>query len=103
AHTAASPTAGAAAGEEMRRLYGGSPPSGVERAVQDRRGFPRVHLEPGETRQVAFEVPAASLAYWDVGAATWTIEPTSYVVRVGGSSRDLPLEATFSVSQEALP
>jgi beta-glucosidase len=94
---------GGVAGDEIAQLYVGCPHSAVERAVQDLKGFARVHLEPGETRQVAFEVPAASLAYWDVGAAAWTIEPTSYVVRVGGSSRDLPLEATFSVSQGALP
>jgi len=95
--------AGDVAGDEVAQLYVGYPHSAVERAVQDLKGFARVHLEPGETRQVAFEIPASSLAYWDVGAAAWTIEPTSYVVRVGGSSRDLPLEATFTVSPQALP
>ena len=69
----------------------------VERAVRDLKGFARVHLEPGETRAVAFTLRAADLAFWDVSAAGWNVEPITYEVAVGPSSRDLPLSGTFSV------
>jgi beta-glucosidase len=90
---------GSVAGDEIAQLYVSYPASRVQRAVRDLKAFARVHLEPGETRTVPFEVPATDLAFWDVGVAAWTVEPTTYVVRVGGSSRDLPLETTFTVAQ----
>jgi beta-glucosidase len=89
---------GAVAGDEIAQLYVGALGSGVDRAVKELKAFARVHLEPGETRTVPFEVPAADLAFWDVAASRWEIEPISYRVRVGASSRDLPLEATFAVT-----
>ncbi len=94
---------GSVAGDEIAQLYVSYPGSRVERAVQDLKAFARVHLEPGETRTVVFGVRAADLAYWDVAAGGWTVEPTTYGVRVGGSSRDLPLEATFTVARDAQP
>ena len=68
------------------------------------RDFARVHLEPGETRTVAVRgcAPRTS-AYWDVATGGWTVEPTTYGARVGGSSRDLPLEATFTIAEDAQP
>jgi hypothetical protein len=46
---------------------------------------------------VPLEVPAADLAFWDVAAGAFEVESIRYVVRVGPSSRDLPLEGTFAV------
>jgi beta-glucosidase len=94
---------GRVGGDEIAQLYVTYPGSRVERAVQDLKAFARVHLEPGETRTVAFEVRAADLAYWDVATGGWTVEPTTYGARVGGSSRDLPLEATFTIAEDAQP
>jgi beta-glucosidase len=89
---------GAVAGDEVVQLYVGYLGSRVERAVNDLKAFARVHLEPGETRTVVLDLPAAELAFWDVAAGAWEVEPISYAVRVGPSSRDLPLEATFAVT-----
>ena len=46
---------GGVAGDEVAQLYVGYRGSQVERAVRDLKGFARVHLEPGETRAVAFD------------------------------------------------
>jgi beta-glucosidase len=70
----------------------------VVRAVRDLRDFTRVHLEPGQTRTVPLELAARDLAYWDVNANAWRVEPTSYRVQVGSSSRALPLAASFIVT-----
>ena len=64
----------------------------VDRAVNDLKSFARIHLEPGETPSVAFDLRAADLAFWDISAGTWEVEPITYDVRVGRSSRDLPLK-----------
>jgi beta-glucosidase len=57
-----------------------------------------VHLEPGQTRTVPLEVRATDLAYWDVTANAWRVEPTRYRVEVGSSARNLPLTASFGVT-----
>ncbi|HEY8516925.1 MAG TPA: glycoside hydrolase family 3 C-terminal domain-containing protein [Candidatus Binatia bacterium] len=88
---------GAVAADEVVQLYVGAQGSRVERAPRDLRAFERVHVAPGETATVVLEVPAAELAYWDEGAGAWRIEDVEYVAWVGGSSRDLPLRASFRV------
>jgi beta-glucosidase len=89
---------GDVAGDEVVQLYVGTGPSQVVRPVRDLRDFARVHLEPGQTRTVPLEVLATDLAYWDVTANAWRVEPTRYRVEVGSSSHTLPLTASFSVS-----
>jgi beta-glucosidase len=80
------------------QLYVSYPGSAVDRAVHDLKAFARVHLEPGQTRTVPLEVRAADLAYWNVRAAAWTIEPITYGVHVGRSAADLPLSGAFTVT-----
>jgi len=89
---------GPVAGDEVAQLYVGYGGSRVERAARDLKAFARVHLEPGETRTVPFEVRAPELAYWDTGAGAFVVEPIAYTVEVGPSSRDLPLAGAFAVS-----
>jgi len=79
------------------QLYVGFEGSRVERPRRQLAAFARVHLEAGETRRVPLEIAARDIAYYDVAQAEFVLEPITYVVQVGGSSRDLPLEARFRV------
>jgi len=89
---------GSVAGDEVAQLYVGYDGSQVERAVADLKGFARVHLEPGETKTVLFDVKASDLAFWNIAVNGWQLEPIAYVTRVGGSSRDLPLSGRVVVA-----
>lgn len=75
--------------------------SQVERPVTELKGFAEAKLEPGETESVTFELPAASLGYYDTEAGAWVVEPITYQVYVGASSRaqDL-LEAEFRIIRD---
>jgi beta-glucosidase len=84
-------------GDTVVQLYVGARASRVERARRELRDFARISLEAGETRTVPLEVVAADLAYWDPMRHDWVVEPTTYEVCVGPSSRDLPLCATVAV------
>ena len=86
------------AGDEIVQLYVGYQGSRVDRPVKDLKGFTKVHLEPGETRTVSIDVPVQDLAFYDVAASAWEVEPISYTVDVGPSSKELPLSASFTVS-----
>jgi len=89
---------GTVAGDEVAQLYIGYQGSSVDRAVNDLKGFTRVHVEPGQTETAAFDVRAADLAFWDTSSSSWKIEPITYTVSVGSSSRDLPLTGSFTVT-----
>jgi beta-glucosidase len=89
---------GAVAGDEVAQVYVSAVGSRVERAPKELKAFARVHLEAGETRTVRFTLRARDVAFWDVGAGRFEVEPLSYVVRVGGSSADLPLDGGFTVT-----
>jgi beta-glucosidase len=91
--------AGERPGEEIVQLYIGFEDSAVERPVKLLRDFARVALEPGETKTVSLEVDAEELAWYDVEAGGWKVEPMRYRVLVGPSSRQADLlEAAFEVT-----
>jgi beta-glucosidase len=85
-------------GDEVVQLYVQHLGSAVTRPRQDLRGYQRVTLEAGETRTIAFPLPAASLAYWNVGIHGWTVETEPVRVEVGASSADIRLDRVIRVS-----
>ena len=89
---------GSRAGAEVAQLYLAAQASSVPRAVRELKGFARLQLEPGESRRVSFDVRATDIAYWDTPQARWAVEPLTYRVEVGASSRDLPLQGAFAVA-----
>ena len=89
---------GAVAGDEIAQLYVSYQGSRVDRPLKELKGFARVHLAPGETRTIAFTLPASRLAYYDETQPGWVVEPIGYRVRVGPSSRTTDLlSAQFQV------
>ena len=75
------------AGEEVAQLYVGYDGSLVERPFKDLKGFSKVLLAPGQTRQGTFVLPVKHLAYYDEEHSSWIVEPITYTVYVGSSSR----------------
>ncbi|MCA9619440.1 MAG: glycoside hydrolase family 3 C-terminal domain-containing protein [Myxococcales bacterium] len=88
---------GTVAGVETVQLYVGHPNASVPRAVRDLRAFAQVELAPGATQTVTLSFPVRDLAYWDTDGGGWVVDEVSYRLEVGHDSRDLLLEASFSV------
>jgi beta-glucosidase len=88
---------GKLAGDEVVQLYVAHVGSKVPRPRRDLRGYRRVHLEPGESRQVELAVPARSLAYWNERKNGWEIEADRVRVEVGSSSGAIKLTKTIRV------
>lgn len=91
---------GGMAGDEIVQLYIGCVSSSEERPVKELKAFARIHLEPGSTETVSFEVRADDLAYYDTASGTWEVEEARYRLYVGPSSseEDLTLCETFLIS-----
>jgi beta-glucosidase len=86
---------GKRAGTEIAQVYVSLPASAGE---PPRRlvGWTRVELAPGESKHVSVPISRDRLAVYDEASASWKLVPGNYVIRVGSSSRDLPLQRTMS-------
>jgi beta-glucosidase len=83
--TATVKNTGSRTATEVAQLYVRNLGASVEQPVRSLKGFQRVTLKPGESRQVAFKLGFAELSFWNVHSKE-VVEPTHYTVWVGGSS-----------------
>ncbi len=88
---------GSAEGAEVAQLYVSDPSAKVDRPERELKGFEKVRLNPGETKHVTLTLDARSFSYWDESAHKWTIDPGKFVLRVGDSSENTPLEADITL------
>ena len=88
---------GARAGKEIVQLYVHDAQSTFARPEQELKAFTKVELQPGETKTVQLRLGREAFRYYDVGQHSWRVEPGEFEIRVGRSSRDLPLRAVFNV------
>ena len=56
--------------------------------IKTLRGYAKVSLAPGESRQVAIEMPRERFEVWDSQTNTMRVLPGRYEVMVGNSSAD---------------
>lgn len=55
---------GSVAGQEVVQLYIRDEVGSICRPIRELKGFEKIHLEPGESRTVRFEIDEDMLAYW---------------------------------------
>lgn len=79
---------GSRAGSEVVQLYIGDRVAKGVRPYRELRGFERITLNPGESREVAFTLDADRMGYFEPEHLTWTLEPGEIRVMVGPNSRD---------------
>lgn len=85
-------------GGEVVQLYIGYNGSAVDRAAKDLKGFDKVFLQPGEKRTVTIEIAAENVSYYSAGLGKFVVEPITYNVLVGSSSRDIRQTSSFRIS-----
>ena len=83
---------GGVAGAEVAQLYLSDPSAKADRPERELKGFEKVRLAPGETKHVTLKLDARAFSYWDEAAHKWAIDPGKFVVRIGDSSENTPLE-----------
>ena len=88
---------GAVAGAEVAELYVSDPSAHVDRPERELKGFEKVRLAPGETQHVTLTLDARAFSYWDESAHKWTIDPGKFVICVGDSSENTPLNADIDL------
>ncbi|GME38108.1 beta-glucosidase d protein [Neofusicoccum parvum] len=83
-------------GAEVAQLYVAYPAEAAQPPRQ-LRGFEKVRLAKGESREVSFSVRRKDVSYWDTEAQEWAVAKGTYTFSVGASSRDLRGEATLEI------
>ncbi len=92
---------GGRAGDEVVQLYVRYAAASVTRPLKELKGFCRVHILPGETRTVTFDLAVDQLAFLD-RAMRWVVEPGAVQIMVGTSSQHLPLAAHIEIAGDAV-
>ncbi len=79
---------GRRAGTEVVQLYVRDVVGSLTRPVKELKGFQKVDLAPGQSREVAFTLQPADLAFF-TARARFETEPGAFRAMMGGNSRDL--------------
>ena len=77
---------GAVAGKEVVQMYIRDVVASSSRPVRELKGFEKVLLQPGETREVTFEIGMDALSFWNQ-EMKYGAEPGEFQVFIGGDSR----------------
>lgn len=86
---------GEKAGAEVVQLYLRDVHASVPRPLKELKGFRKVFLQPGESKEITINLTERDLAFWDVDADDWRVEPGEFQVMVGVSSADIRLSGKF--------
>ena len=87
---------GDVAGDEVVQLYTRDVLSSVTTYEKNLAGFERVHLQPGETKEVKFTIDRKHLELLDTDMK-WVVEPGEFVVMAGASSEDIRQTTVLNV------
>ncbi len=92
------------AGKEVVQLYVGSLPGSEKaaiRPVRELKGFEKIELQPGESKEVTFILDKRSFAYYNSELPGWYVEDGAYEISVGKSSRELVASLSVTVHPSA--
>jgi beta-glucosidase len=90
-------------GAEIAQIYIGAPQGVTFHPVRELKGFVKVRLEPGESREVTVPLDDKAFRYFNVETNRWEQERGTYRIQVGASSRDIRLEEDLSLEGTGAP
>ncbi|GAA1393906.1 glycoside hydrolase family 3 C-terminal domain-containing protein [Kitasatospora putterlickiae] len=84
---------GARGGAEVVQLYLAVDEPQPTRPRRELRGFAKLRLEPGASGRAEFQLTGRDLARWSTSRRDWRVDPGTFTVEVGASSRDIRLRS----------
>ena len=88
---------GKVAGSETVQLYIHDCESSLPRPYKELKGFRKVYLQPGETKEVTITIGKDALCFYDDKTASWTAEPGQFEALVGNASDNIVSKVAFTL------
>ncbi len=85
-------------GAEVAELYVGDAHASVPRPAKELKGFAKVQLRPGETKQVVLALNRRAFSFFDVKKHDWSFEPGEFAILIGSSSADIKLQKSIRLN-----
>lgn len=83
-------------GKETVQLYIQDEKSSLPRPVKELKGFRKISLAPGQTKEVAFTITPDDLKFFDDSKHAWIAEPGKFKALIGSSSTDIRTSTQFT-------
>jgi len=76
------------AGEEVVQLYISDPVASISRSVKELKNYQKIMLQPGESKEVSFNVTTADLKFYN-NRLVYDWEPGEFIVQIGTNSSNV--------------
>jgi beta-glucosidase len=88
-------------GAEIAEVYVGDSHAPLPRPAKELKGFAKVSLRPGESKQITVLLDRRAFSYYDAGKHDWAIAPGEFGILVGSSSADIRLQGKNVLGPES--
>lgn len=88
---------GSCDGAEVAQLYVGCPNGKVFRPEKALKGFAKVFLKAGESKNVIIPFDDKTFRYWNVATDHWEVEGGTYLIHIGANVSDIRLTQEIQV------
>ena len=86
---------GSRPGAAVPQLYVAAPQGSVPRPGKELKGFAKLLLQPGESRQVVLPLDVRAFAYFDAAGQRWRADPGTYGILIGESAAQIVLSGSI--------
>ena len=94
---------GSRPGATVVQIWTGAREVSAPRPARELRAFGRFVLQPGETREVAFDLPQRAFAWYDTSSAAWQVDRGVFEIAAGFSAADIRARAELTLEDALLP
>jgi beta-glucosidase len=85
-------------GTEVAQVYVTDVEASADRPERELKAFRKLRLAPGESQATTLTLTERDFAFWDEQRGAWTVEPGTFRIAVGASSRDIRLTADIDLA-----
>ena len=84
-------------GKEVVQIYVGKKKSKVERAVKELKGYEKITVESGKSKQFQISISVNDLAFYNESISDWEVEKGEYQLYIGNSSDNITSQLEITV------
>ena len=88
---------GKRAGSETVQLYIHDVKASVDRPQKELKGFQKVYLQPGESKDISITISKEALSFYDEASSSWKAEAGKFEALVGNAADNLKLKKAFEL------